>query len=413
MARPLLFGNSGTSQGQSKYLVEFKAGKMTLKGNMVHPDKRKGLVYVYQADDSLMHFCWKDRSSGIIHDDLIIFPDDVEFKKVQQCNTGRVFVLKFKSSSRKYFYWMQEPKTDKDDEYCDKVNEYLNHPPAPGTSRSGLSGSSSFQGLHSELSNLGDGDLHNLLNNISQQQLLQLLGGVGGVSGVANLSSLLGVNRLSGSQSTTTTLPASSHSTRTPATENTTASTPTRTTPAATTTANSSITSSAETQQQASQIQIQDVQSILSGLSVPASEDGGLSKSADSSSALTAETLQPLLSNKEFMDRACELLPTPGDSGSSSLRDNLKMTAQSPQFQQALGIFSAALQSGQLCPLMEQFDMNSDVIDAAKSGDMEVFVRLLQNVHGKGASGAEETSNGTVKGDKDKEKDSDEEMGLD
>ncbi|XP_076349614.1 proteasomal ubiquitin receptor ADRM1-like isoform X2 [Tachypleus tridentatus] len=396
MARPLLFGNSGTSQGQSKYLVEFKAGKMTLKGNMVHPDKRKGLVYVYQADDSLMHFCWKDRSSGIIHDDLIIFPDDVEFKKVQQCNTGRVFVLKFKSSSRKYFYWMQEPKTDKDDEYCDKVNEYLNHPPAPGTSRSGLSGSSSFQGLHSELSNLGDGDLHNLLNNISQQQLLQLLGGVGGVSGVANLSSLLGVNRPSSNQSTTSTLPASSHSTRTPATENTTASTSTRTTPAA----NSSVTSSAETLQQASQIQIHDVQSILSGLS-------------DLSSALNAETLQPLLSNEEFMDRACELLPTPDDSGSSSLRDNLKMTAQSPQFQQALEIFSAALQSGQLCPLMEQFGMNSDVISAASLGNMEAFVRLLHNDRGKDSSATEETLNRTAKGGKKKEEDSDEEMGLD
>ena len=34
-----------------------------------------------------------------------------------------------------------------------------------------------------------DGDLHNLLNNMSQQQLMQLFGGVGQMGG---LSSLLG-----------------------------------------------------------------------------------------------------------------------------------------------------------------------------------------------------------------------------
>ena len=88
-----LFGTGGSSK--SKNLVEFKAGKMTLKGKMVHPDKRKGLVYVYQSDDSLMHFCWKDRTSGVVEDDLMIFPDDIETRKVAQCTTGRVFLMKF------------------------------------------------------------------------------------------------------------------------------------------------------------------------------------------------------------------------------------------------------------------------------------------------------------------------------
>lgn len=100
-----LFGTGGSSK--SKNLVEFKAGKMTLKGKMVHPDKRKGLVYVYQSDDSLMHFCWKDRTSGVVEDDLMIFPDDIETRKVAQCTTGRVFLMKFKSSNKKFFFWMQ------------------------------------------------------------------------------------------------------------------------------------------------------------------------------------------------------------------------------------------------------------------------------------------------------------------
>lgn len=67
-----LFGNA-SSRNQSKNLVEFKAGKMTMKGKMVHPDKRKGLVYLHQTDDSLMHFCWKDRTTGTVEDVSCVF----------------------------------------------------------------------------------------------------------------------------------------------------------------------------------------------------------------------------------------------------------------------------------------------------------------------------------------------------
>ena len=41
---------------------------MYMKGKMVHPDKRKGQVYIYQSEDSLMHFCWKDRTNGNVED---------------------------------------------------------------------------------------------------------------------------------------------------------------------------------------------------------------------------------------------------------------------------------------------------------------------------------------------------------
>ena len=32
---------------------------------------------------------------------------------------------------------MQEPKTDKDEDFCTKVNHYLNNPPTPGSAGGG------------------------------------------------------------------------------------------------------------------------------------------------------------------------------------------------------------------------------------------------------------------------------------
>lgn len=79
-----LFGNN-VSRSQNKNLVEFKAGKMSMKGKMVHPDKRKGLLYVYQSDDSLMHFCWKDRVTGVVEDVSIFLLITINF----------IFLIKF------------------------------------------------------------------------------------------------------------------------------------------------------------------------------------------------------------------------------------------------------------------------------------------------------------------------------
>ncbi|XP_050039550.1 proteasomal ubiquitin receptor ADRM1-like isoform X2 [Dermacentor andersoni] len=383
MTRGLLFGSTSGNQNHSKYLVEFRAGRMTRKGNMVHPDKRKGTVYVHQSEDSLMHFCWKDRTTGSVEDDLIIFPDDAEFKKVTQCTTGRVYVLKFKSSSRRCFYWMQEPKEDKDDELVRKVNEYLNNPPVPGSSRgagsSGAGGSGSH--LHSELPNIGDDDLQNLLNNMSQTQLVQLLGGIGGVGGVANLTSLLGGGR-SGSQSGT---PASAGAAASEAVSATTVSPPSQSTAASSTAAATATTdttaaaastptttagsSSGGAAASGPAIQLSDLQSILSGIKVPPSESTGAEASkeqsvnVDLSTAINMEVLQPLLDNKELMSRVEKLLPATIESGKQP---------------DALSMFSTALQSGQLGPLMQQFGMDDSVVAAANSGDMAQFVKALQ-----------------------------------
>ena len=42
-------------------------------------------------------------------------------------------------------------------------------------------------------------------------------------------------------------------------------------------------------------------------------------------------------------------------------------------------MFSAALQSGQLGPLIQQFGLGSEAVEAAQKGDMEAFIAALQN----------------------------------
>jgi len=119
--------NLFNTQQTSRHLLEFRAGKMFREGNLVKPDTRKGLIYLNQSpEDSLMHFYWKDRSTNKVEDDLIIFPFEAEFSKVKQ-SKDRVYILKFQSSNQKLFFWMQEPKADKDEELCKKVNDIINN----------------------------------------------------------------------------------------------------------------------------------------------------------------------------------------------------------------------------------------------------------------------------------------------
>jgi len=390
-----LFGNA--ARASSKNLVEFKAGKMSLKSKMVHADTRKGMVYVYQSDDGLMHFCWKDRTSGSVEEDLIIFPDDCEYRAIPQCTDGRAFVLKFKSTARRLFFWMQETSTAKDEEYVRKINDLLNNPPALGSQSSGRGiGASSAQALLS--GDLRDSDLHSLIGNISQQQLLQILG-----SGVPSMMGGSGgsTTTTGGSRSTTTTSSSTTAASTTAST--TSASTTATATPAAPSTTTTSSTASAKTPSSTPRapIQLSDLQNILSGMgstgATPAPE-------VDLSLGLTSEALQPLLSDPAFVAALAPHLPAADPPLPPA--QQLQGTVASPQFQQAVGLFSHALGTGQLGPLVAQFGLGDAAVAAANSADMEAFVKALES---KRAS----DKDGKDKDTKKDNKDDDEQMSVD
>ncbi|KAK7896710.1 hypothetical protein WMY93_022035 [Mugilogobius chulae] len=355
---------SGSRGSSSKYLVEFRAGKMTLKGNVVTPDKRKGTVYIQQSDDSLIHFCWKDRTTGNVDDDLIIFPDDCEFKRVSQCTTGRVYVLKFKAGSKRLFFWMQEPKTDKDEEYCRKVNEYLNNPPIPGAPGSG-------GGSGHELSALGgEGDCLGALAGPGLANLLGSGGPATSSSSSRSLSQSVGCchsffhrgPQSELSQATPSVTPAAAAP---PAT--TGGTTPTTPASAAPPVAPASAGSPPH-----QPIQLSDLQNILATMNVPAGAQGS---AVDLASVCTPEMMAPILSNPEVQQRLMPFLPS-GESLPQSA-EQIQNTLSSPQFQQSMSMFSSALASGQLGPLMSQFGLPAEAVDAANRGGEEEPVILL------------------------------------
>lgn len=123
------------AQSKPKELVSFRAGQLNLShnGTTVVADKRRGKLSLVQTlDDGLLHLQWVQRPSGQLQetDDILVMQGSAFLEKVPECKTGRVVLLRFKGSSRKRFFWFQEPKDDKDAEYIKKINDFINNPPA-------------------------------------------------------------------------------------------------------------------------------------------------------------------------------------------------------------------------------------------------------------------------------------------
>ncbi|KAJ7696057.1 proteasome complex subunit Rpn13 ubiquitin receptor-domain-containing protein [Mycena rosella] len=111
-------------------LLAFKAGRAFRRdntSNIVEPSPVKGAIILTAGDDGLFHFTWKNRTSGVVDEDLILFPSDASFVKVPH-PTGRVYVLKFSSSNQRHFFWLQDASTARDEEFVANINRLLEDP---------------------------------------------------------------------------------------------------------------------------------------------------------------------------------------------------------------------------------------------------------------------------------------------
>jgi 26S proteasome regulatory subunit N13 len=110
-------------------IITFKAGQCEVdtssKPYKVKPQSEPGYIYLYSEDD-LVHFCWRKRSEPLDNPelDLIMVPTDGSFTPYESTTSseptsktdGRIFVLKFSSSSQRYIFWLQsKPQSENGD----------------------------------------------------------------------------------------------------------------------------------------------------------------------------------------------------------------------------------------------------------------------------------------------------------
>ncbi|KAL8736293.1 MAG: hypothetical protein Q9166_000448 [cf. Caloplaca sp. 2 TL-2023] len=103
-------------------IITFKAGTCEFDTSTnppkVIPRPTSGYLYLYEGqEDELTHFCWRPRSASLQDPelDLVMIPGDGSFKPYQTTQgdakksptNGRIFILKFQSSSAKYLFWLQ------------------------------------------------------------------------------------------------------------------------------------------------------------------------------------------------------------------------------------------------------------------------------------------------------------------
>ena len=172
--------------------MEFRAGRAFLdeQTRMVTADKKRGKIKLIKDEQGILKFQWFNRISKQKELDLMLMPTTAKWEKVNECTDGRVFLLRMIGSNRKHFFWMQEPKDDKDDEYSTNINKLCNGE-SLSDDKSGSSSSSSNNASAGSVGNTGFGGFGASApsqggaqgNDAMTQLLLNALRGTGNAGG--------------------------------------------------------------------------------------------------------------------------------------------------------------------------------------------------------------------------------------
>jgi 26S proteasome regulatory subunit N13 len=245
---------------------------------------------------------------------------------VPQCTTGRVFLLKILSADIMAFFWMQEPKTDKDDFYLSMVNRLINAPPEDNIP-------------------------------LDQDQLYKMFQAQNPTPTPAPAAT----NSAASSSSTTATTTAAAAAAATQTTSNPSAST-------STTTSAPSATQSASSQKPAQPLDpLAQLQSILSGIQVPeAKPEANLNK------LLSPEHLLSLFQDPAIVEKSLPFIPDEAEKSKAELEDIIR----SPQFFQAVATLNAGLRSGDLASLLAELGLDPSI--GGPLGGVEAFIRAIQ-----------------------------------
>lgn len=330
---------------QHNYLAEIRCGRMQIDEatSMVEAQPEKGLLYVKRMNDTLIHLVWKERnnpSSKIPDDDLIVFEGDCTVRLIKQLPEHRVFLVKWVQTNTRKLFWLQHTDSAKDEELIKNLDDSLNRPSEVEKKKRSSKAASS--GKKEEKSGAGAIDLASLMgadggNGELLSQLLQ-----SGAVDPSTMNSLLQqINGASGA--------AASDS-------NTTMDTPVA--------SNSKKSSSKKSKLGAS-----DLQQAFGMV-----QQRG--KQYDLNKVLGTESLVDILASKDVQDRLNKHMPKDEKIGQS--KEELRAAIGSPQYQQAVQAFQEALESGQLAPVLQQFNLPEGAIKAAAGGNMKAFAEAME-----------------------------------
>lgn len=360
-----MFANTGSPPVGGSYLLEFQAGRTMIEPGSAKDERRAvakqdpGSVYVkHSQDDQLLHLCWKNRKNSATELDLIIFPGETEFLRINECKDGRVFMLKFKNSEERHLFWMQGPDEEKDAEVLKKMNELLSN--APPTRATPARSERTSQSTHPALVNINAEDL-GALANMDQQQLMRLFSVANNSGG--NLSELMPqLSQLATAAANAgySIGPLSSLISQGGA------STPIQSRP-------SKISAAAAST--AGKVNAQTLSQIIGSLpSGEGNSEGDKKRSIiDMSTIITRNNTQQVVD--KYKEQLIPHLPDQGDL--QNVNDELTQTVGNPQFQQSADFIGQALQMGQLGQALEHFHLNRPVIEAAIKGDLKQFAEKL------------------------------------